>query len=225
MGVGVSETGRHAGRRRRRDAERSRTLILDAAEQVFAQHGYLGASLSAIGEAAEVSATLPAYFFSNKASLYRAVIDRLFVDRNEILGELGTRAVAELDGTEDGLRNGLRILVRGYLDFLLHRPGFVHLMTRDALELARHGRAEAPRHSPAYEQGLREFLTALSPPHGPAVDSNQLLISLVAMCFFPLEHDATMLAGMGYRAWTTGFVDTRTEHVVDLMTRVLRTAG
>jgi AcrR family transcriptional regulator len=94
MGVGVSETGRHAGRRRRRDAERSRTLILDAAEQVFAQHGYLGASLSAIGEAAEVSATLPAYFFSNKASLYRAVIDRLFVDRNEILGEPGTPAVA-----------------------------------------------------------------------------------------------------------------------------------
>lgn len=95
-------------------------------------------------------------------------------------------------------------------------------MTRDALELASQGRAEAPRHSPAYEQGLREFLAALSPPAGPAVESNQLLISLVALCFFPLEHDATMLARMGYRAWTPGFIETRTDHVVDIMSRVLR---
>ena len=217
----MSERGRPAGRSRRRDAERSRQLILDAAEQVFARRGYEGASLAAIGEAADVSATLPAYFFNNKASLYEAVIERLFVDRNERLGQLSTQAVAELDGTEEGLRRGLRILVGGYLRFLLERPSFVYLMSRDALQLAHDGRAQAPRHSPAYEQGLREFLAALSPPPGPALDSNQLLISLVALCFFPLEHDATMLAGMGYRAWTPGFVELRTEHVVDVMARLL----
>jgi TetR/AcrR family transcriptional regulator len=213
------------GPRRRRDPERSRKAILDAAEDAFAQHGYGGASLAAIAEAAAVSTALPAYFFDSKAKLYAAVVERLFRERNERLDGLGRAAVAEVDGSEDGLRRGLRVLIGGYLEFLLSRPNFVQLMTRDALALAGNGRAQAPRHSTAYEDGVRRFLAALSPPPGPAVDSGQLLVSIVAMCFFPLEHDATMVAGMGLRAWTPAFIEQRTEHVVDLLVRVLKPAA
>lgn len=208
---------------RRRDPQRSRQSILDAAEQVFAREGYDGASMAAIGEAAGVSGTLPAYFFKDKASLYAAVIDRLFADRDRTLATLGEEAMAALD--RDGLRRGLEILVGGYLRFLLERPTFVQLMSRDALEMARGDRATSPRHSVAYENSMRRFIAALSPPPGPGVDPDQLLVSLVALCFFPLEHDATMLAGMGYRTWTAGFVEKRTEHVVDILLRVLTRAA
>jgi TetR/AcrR family transcriptional regulator len=209
-------------RARRRDPARSRQSILDAAEQVFAREGYDGASLAAIGRVAGVSGTLPAYFFKDKATLYAAVIGRLFDDRNRTLEKLGEGATAALDVGEDGLRRGLEVLVGGYLRFLLARPTFVQLMSRDALEMARGGgRATGPRHSAAYENSVRRFIAALSPPPGPGVDPDQLLISVVALCFFPLEHDATMLAGMGYRAWTPGFVQKRTEHVVDILLKVL----
>lgn len=207
------------GNVRRRNARRSRQLILDAAEQVFAREGYDGASMGVIGRTAGVSGTLPAYFFKDKATLYGAVIDRLFDDRNLALKSLGEDATAAL--RTSGLRRGLELLVGGYLRFLLNRPAFVQLMSRDALEMARSGRATSPRHSAAYENSMRGFLEALSPPPGPGVDPDQLLISLVALCFFPLEHDATMIAGMGYRAWTGAFVQRRTEHVVDLLLRVL----
>jgi TetR/AcrR family transcriptional regulator len=165
-----------------------------------------------------------AYFFKDKATLYAAVIDRLFEDRNRRLEELGEEALAALGGPcpgRDEIRGGLEVLVGGYLRFVLARPTFVQLMTRDALEMARGGRATGPRHSIAYERSVRRFITALSPPPGPGVDPDQLLVSVVALCFFPLEHDATMLAGMGYRAWTPGFVERRVEHVVDVLLRVL----
>lgn len=203
---------------RRRDAMRSRRLILDAAEEVFAREGYDGASLGAIGRAAGVSGTLPGYFFKDKVTLYEAVIDRLFRDRNEALKSLGEEATAALQ--TGGLRRGLELLVGGYLGFLLGRPTFVQLMSRDALEMARSGRATLPRHSVAYETSMRTFIESLSPPPGPGVDPDQMLISLVALCFFPLEHDATMVAGMGYRAWSPAFAAKRTEHIVDILLRV-----
>lgn len=212
------------GRVRRRDPDRSRQSILDAAEQIFAREGYDGASMAAIGKAAGVSGTLPGYFFKDKATLYSAVIDRLFDERNRALAELGEAATAALR-EEDGLRRGLEILVGGYLRFLLARPAFVRLMARDALEMPRSGRATEPRHSAAYESSVRDFIAALSPPPGPGVDPDQLLISVVALCFFPLEHDATMIAGMGYRAWTPAFIRKRTDHVVDVLLRVLTPAS
>ncbi|MGB6133246.1 MAG: helix-turn-helix domain-containing protein [Acidobacteriaceae bacterium] len=49
-----------------RNADRSRTAILQAAEELFAEHGPNGASLAEIGERAGVSRGLPSYFFSDK---------------------------------------------------------------------------------------------------------------------------------------------------------------
>ncbi|MCC5579553.1 TetR/AcrR family transcriptional regulator [Microtetraspora sp. AC03309] len=215
----------HDSAGRRRDPGRSRQAILDAAERIFAREGYDGASLVAIGKAAGVSGTLPAYFFKDKATLYAAVVERLFDHRDHTLERLVEAAIAALDEGEDGLRRGLDILVGGYLRFLLDRPAFVRLMSRDALEMGRAGRATTPRHSAAYERGLRRFIAALPSRPGPGVDPDQLLISVVALCFFPMEHDATMLAGMGYRAWSTGFVEKRADHVVDVLLRVLAGPG
>lgn len=48
------------------------------------------------------------------------------------------------------------------------------------------------------------------------------MVTIIALCFFPLEHDATMLAGMGYKSWSDEFVAHRTEHVVDVLMRILR---
>ena len=218
----VSRRAASAGRgTRRRDPKRSQRAILDAAEQVFAQQGYDGASLAGIGEQAGVSAALPAYFFGDKAQLYEHVTQRLFADRDKALGSLADAALSELDGTRDGVRRGLNCLVSGYLGFLVDRPQFVQLMARDALDYRRIGRAEFPRHSTVFEQGVQRFLARINTPQGPAVDSDQLLVSIVALCFFPLEHDTTMLAGMGYRTRSKGFIDRRTEHVVDLLMRAL----
>lgn len=50
--------------------------ILDAAEQLFADHGYDGVSTRAITELAGVRLNLLSYHFGTKEQLFRAVVDR-----------------------------------------------------------------------------------------------------------------------------------------------------
>jgi TetR/AcrR family transcriptional regulator len=52
-------------------------MILEAAEAVFAEHGFSGATTAAIAARAGVPKANLHYYFSTKASLYRAVIERV----------------------------------------------------------------------------------------------------------------------------------------------------
>lgn len=204
---------------RRRDSAASRRAILDAAEELFAAHGFDRASLQAIGRRAGVSTALPAYFYAGKEGLYRAVMDRLLADREARLEPVAAAAVAALDAGR-GLRAALEILVGGYVDFLRERPALVRLMGREALDGGRR-LGPAPRHSLAVAQGLGRLAGAPRTSAGPAVDPEQLLISVVALCFFPIEHNDTMLAAMGLDAMTDAFAAARKRHVVDVLMRVL----
>ena len=208
---------------RRRDAEASRRAILDAAEQLFARRGYDRASLGEIGRAAGVSAALPAYFFGGKEGLYEAVLERLLVERERRLEPLAARAADELEQTGD-LRAALELLIDGYIDFLCERTALVRLMGREALDGGRH-LAPGPRHSVAVAGGLARFVRSLSPAPGPSIDSEHLLITTVALCFFPIEHNDTMLAAMGLDATGAEFAAARKRHVVDVLERVLSGGG
>jgi TetR/AcrR family transcriptional regulator len=208
---------------RRRDAEASRRAILDAAEQLFAQRGYERASLGEIGRRAGVSAALPAYFFGGKEGLYEAVLERLLAEREERLEPLAARAADEFERTGE-LRPALELLIDGYIDFLRERTALVRLMGREALDGGRH-LAPGPRHSVAVAGGLARFVRSLSPRPGPSVDPEQLLITTVALCFFPIEHNDTMLAAMGLDATSEHFATARKRNVVDVLERVLAGGG
>lgn len=207
---------------RRRDSGRSRRAILDAAEARFAEHGYDAASMGAIAARARVSSALPAYYFGDKEGLYRAVLERCFVEREERLEPLADEVVAAL-GHEGGLHGALRHLIAGYLDYLADRPDFVRLIAWEALHGARRLRP-APRHSAAVERALGAALAVGSSAPSSRRDPDQLLISLVAMCFFPFEHADTMLSAMGIDAGDPAFLQARKEHIIDALMRVIGSA-
>jgi TetR/AcrR family transcriptional regulator len=202
---------------RRRDADASRRAILDAAEELFSARGIDGASLRAVGRRAGVSAGLPSYFFGDKVGLYQAVMERLLGEREARLTPVATAAGALLETTGD-LRPALELLIDGYVDFLRERHALVRLMGREALDGGRRLGPE-PRHSVAVEQGLARLVAGL--PRRPPIDLQQLLITTVALCFFPLEHNDTMLAAMGLDAASDSFAAVRKRHVVDVLERVL----
>jgi AcrR family transcriptional regulator len=207
-----------AGVVRRRDAEASRRAILDAAEELFSQRGYDRASLAEIGRRAGVSAALPAYFYGGKGCLYAAVLERLLAEREACLEPLASRAAADLERGGE-LRAALELLIDGYIDFLRERPALVRLMGREALDGGRR-LGPGPRHSIAVAGGLARFAAASAA--GGAIDADQLLITTVALCFFPVEHNDTMLAAMGLDATTETFAAARKRHVVDVLEQVLR---
>lgn len=211
--VDTAPAGRRAGRTR--DADRSRAAILDAAEQLFADLGFQGASLAAIADRATVSVGLPAYFFGSKEALHDAVLHRVFDRRNAALDEVATRAEQVLDDDPEAGEEALRLLIRGYVDFLLFNPTFVWLLTRDALEHAGR-REELPRHDQRFADRMVAVMTRAGVAEA-ALAPEQLFLSLIGMCYFPLEHDATIVAGMGQRGWTRAFQDRRVDHIVRLL--------
>jgi AcrR family transcriptional regulator len=64
------------GQDRKRDPERTRERILDAAVAEFGEHGFAGARISAIASRAGVNQQLISYYFDGKEGLYRALQQR-----------------------------------------------------------------------------------------------------------------------------------------------------
>ncbi|MBD2105278.1 TetR/AcrR family transcriptional regulator [Leptolyngbya sp. FACHB-261] len=71
-----------------RDAEATQQQILDAAEQEFSRHGLNGARMSAIAKRAQVTSATIHYYFENKESLYKAVLQRPVDEVQASLGQL-----------------------------------------------------------------------------------------------------------------------------------------
>lgn len=192
-----------------RNLAASREAILDAAEVAFADRGYEGASLQQIATAAGVSRGMPSYAFSSKERLYEAVLERAFAAPTALARE------GRAPGGGDP-RAVLAGLVGSYLDFLAARPTYVRLLQRAALEDGeRLGRAAA--HLDALAQGVDALVELLGAADLRPVDPAQLFVSIVALCFFPLAHQATLLGPLGFDSHDPAFLAARKAHVVDLL--------
>ncbi|MCU0537300.1 MAG: TetR/AcrR family transcriptional regulator [Hydrococcus sp. Prado102] len=71
-----------------RDAQKTQQEILDAAEQEFSRHGLNGARMSAIANRAKVTTATLHYYFENKESLYKAVLQRPVDEVQATLGQV-----------------------------------------------------------------------------------------------------------------------------------------
>lgn len=93
--------------RRFRDAEMTQQQILDAAEQEFSRHGLNGARMSAIATRAKVTTATLHYYFENKESLYRAVLQRPVDQVQTKLGELNLEGLSP----EEALKQIIRLAI------------------------------------------------------------------------------------------------------------------
>jgi AcrR family transcriptional regulator len=121
---------------RARDVERSRSAVLGAAERLFAEHGYDGASLSDIGGAAGLSRGAPGYLFGSKAHLYSEVLAAVFGSRQEATAEAFAPVRGWCEGVEpvDALEDGLGSAATRYMRHLDRHPTFVALIMREDLD-------------------------------------------------------------------------------------------
>lgn len=84
--------------------ERRRPLVLDAAMDVFLEHGYEGASMDAIAAAAGVSKPVVYDCFAGKEELFKALFQR---EETRVLGEIGAALpTAAPNGPEAALVEG-----------------------------------------------------------------------------------------------------------------------
>ena len=200
------------GTKRTRDAERSRREILDAAEELFASRGFGGTSLQDVANAAGVSRGTPSYFFGSKEGLYRAVLARCFTQVAEVLRE--TRQAAA-DRGESGAEL-LRGEVEAYLDFLAAHPTFVRLVQWESVNATGILVEFSPRLELFVE--LRDAVTEqVENGRFRPLDPEQTLLSIMALCWFPLAEKDALLRSMGVDPYAPEFVAVRKRHVVDLI--------
>lgn len=121
----MSEPGsRRSGQGRVHDAEGTRTAILDAAEEVFAEHGFDGARVDAIAAKSGYNKSLIFHYFGDKLGLYTEVLRR---------ADLETRAIQErflvplmenetIASDAQRFRELLELTVRVLFNYMMERP-------------------------------------------------------------------------------------------------------
>jgi len=100
----------------------SRSRFLDAALDLFVEHGYNGTSLQMIGDRLGVSKAAVTYHFKSKDDLIRAVIAPAFHELQELL-----------DGAEAIKRESARRThaLDGYVDYLIRQRRVASWLSRD----------------------------------------------------------------------------------------------
>lgn len=191
-----------------RDLSATKEKILTAAEAVFADLGYDGASMQRIADAAGVSRGMPGYAFGSKAELYEAVLERAFAQPRALAASLGH---GHGDGADaEALASG----VAAYIDFLAQHPTYVRLLQRAALDGdTRLGQGGAQR------AALADALPLVAQVTGSdgIQDQRQVLVSMIALCFFPFAHRDTLLHPLGIDVDDPEFGRRLTAHVLSLL--------
>lgn len=118
------------------NAEGAREAILNAAETVFAEHGFDGARVDAIAETAGYNKSLLFQYFGDKLGLYETVTRR--ADRE--LTELEMRMLAPFLEDETiasdahRLKAFLETMIRGIFDYLLEHPRLTRIIVWEQAE-------------------------------------------------------------------------------------------
>ena len=123
-------------RGRAHDAEGAREAILNAAEEVFAEHGFDGARIAVIAAVANYNSSLIFQYFGDKLGLYTAVLKR----SDEEMNVLQARVLAPLLEDENIISDAsrfktfLEIVVQTLFDYLAENPRMIRMLLWEQAE-------------------------------------------------------------------------------------------
>lgn len=139
------------GRQPRTDrGEQTRRRLLEAAEDVFARHGYHEASIVKITERAGVAQGTFYLYFRTKAEIFEELVD----DLNRRVRRAMTEAVDGAPSRIEAERLGLL----GFLEFTARHPGLYRIMRQAELVSPAAYRRHYDRIARSYVAGLREAM-------------------------------------------------------------------
>jgi len=123
-------------RRREHNAKGTREAILNAAEAIFAEHGYDGARLDAIALASSYNKSLIGQYFGDKLGLYTEVNKRIDNDMNQLETHILAPLLADETLASDArqFRTFLENAFRALFDYMLAHPRFVRIVLWELAE-------------------------------------------------------------------------------------------
>src|SRR5215475_6607522 len=130
----MSEPGSRRGRAH--DAEGAREAILNAAEEIFAEHGFDGARIDAIAETAGYNKSLIFQYYGDKLGLYAAVLRRTDEETRVLQAQLLAPVVADETIASDAhrVRSFLIMVIGAFFDFLVEHPRLMRMIIWEQAE-------------------------------------------------------------------------------------------
>jgi AcrR family transcriptional regulator len=210
--AGSSKAGK-APERVRRDPERTRARILEAARTEFARRGLGGARVDQITARAGSNKRMIYYYFGNKEALFLAALESAYEHIREAEQSL---KLADLDPVE-----GMRRLVQFTWEYYLAHPEFITLLNSENLHRARllkKSKKVRALHSPLVamlksllERGRRAGVFRRG------VDPVQLYISIAALGYFYLSNNHTLSTIFGQDLMQPRALKRRLAHMTELV--------
>jgi AcrR family transcriptional regulator len=198
---------------RRRNAERTRAVILASAMREFSQFGYAGARIDRIAKAAKCNIRMLYHYFGTKQDLYKGVLERAYAD----LRQRESTLVIDMEQPLEGLLELTRFTFL-YFDQNPHFEGLIRA------ENIIHGR---------FVSQLRPVVEGASPlkkmisdliASGQAkglfragLDPVQVYVTITALSRFHLGNAFTMSAVMDADLRDKEWRKRRLEHALDLL--------
>ncbi|WP_127534479.1 TetR/AcrR family transcriptional regulator [Paenibacillus kobensis] len=117
------------------DAVRTKEMILDAAEELFAEQGYSAARIDAIAKASGYNKSLIYQYYQDKLGLYTEVVKRADQRSEQMLGDvLESMMDDELLRNADRMKHFLEALIGKSYQYLLDNPRFLKIYAWEAAE-------------------------------------------------------------------------------------------
>src|SRR5437660_9737528 len=198
--------------------EASRSAILRAAVQEFAEHGIAGARTDAIARAAHVNKALLYYYFKDKETLYGAVLDDAFSGLK--------RTVFQVLDSDLPPREKILAYAGAYFDFIASNQLYPRLMQREMMR-AREGQ------SPHIEKVIKNYIQpiflrvsevlreGIAKGEFRAVNPIHFVPSIVAMIVFYFSSAPMMQKIVGFNPLTPERVAERRASVLDFISAAL----
>lgn len=177
----------------KRDPERTRKRILEAATGEFAERGLSGARVDSIARRADINERMLYYYFGNKEQLYLAVLEKVFVDFNDAEHALNLDVLEPLAA--------IRTLAHFMWDYYGQHPELICLMNNENLH-----EAQFMRQSPEIRALVSPIVAMLASvlKRGEAsgvirsgVDPVRLYVTLSALGYYVQSNRHTLATVMG----------------------------
>ena len=197
---------------RKRDSERTRSALMKAALKEFAQHGFAGARIDRIANAAKCNMRMLYHYFGSKEGLYVAVLEAAYADLRR------KEAALEID-VEKPLEGMLELMRFTYLYFQ-NNPMFEGLLRAENIMQGRFVLRSRPVPEGAFSlkktigdliasgQAKRIFRDNLDPVN--------LYVSMTALSRFHLGNAYSMSAVLGVDLQDKAWRKQRLEHCVEI---------
>jgi AcrR family transcriptional regulator len=166
-----------------------------------------------IGEAAGVARSTPAYFFRSKEALYDEVLARVVARAEEAL------AAGRHQGEERSPDDAAASYVNALVDLLSRDQNLLCLVQRESLG---DGNRVAPFLGRLAEEAVEVFTPAAE---AAGISPHRLVLDMVALSWYPLAHEHTLLPALGMKPRKPAFLDEQKRHLADLLHALTRGGG